>query len=173
MFVCAPITKIPPTARLAAEKANKKPRSRRPKCRAKLAIRLTGVQYQEEKMSNESDAPDVVSMENPVTERSVAAEHPRRIRLVKAMAAAGRAKEARISTATSQQFHSRTCKFSQDDEVRLDVLKRRLGSHGIRVKKGELLRAALWVLADLDEGRLREAVCALGEDARSTSGQSN
>jgi hypothetical protein len=81
------------------------------------------------------------------------------------MAAIGRAKEARPAPSAAPAPHSRSRKLSHADEMRLEILKRRLASQGLRVKKGELLSTALSVLADLDDASLRQAIAAPDEAA--------
>ena len=97
------------------------------------------------------------------TEGAASVRRPRRIRLVKAMAALGKAMETPPAAKAAPLTHSRSCKLSQLDELRLDMLKRRLAGQGVRVKKRDLLRAALSVLAELDDARLRDAIAALDE----------
>lgn len=98
----------------------------------------------------------------PAPEFPAETQRPRRMRLVKAMAALGRAKEVRSVQATEAP-RARSRKLSHADELRLEILKRRLAGQGIRVRKGDLLGAALKVLAALDDASLRGAVAALDE----------
>jgi hypothetical protein len=100
-------------------------------------------------MSNVSDGPAT-----PTPKAAAETLRPRRIRLVKAMA-----KQARNATAV-QTPHGKSRRLSQEDELQLDAIKRRLAGQGIRVRKGELLAAALRVLGKLDDALLREALAA-------------
>ncbi len=122
---------------------------------------IIGVWIQGEDMSNRAHVLGVGAKDSPKSDPSAASGRPRRIRLAKAMVATGRAMEAPTPATESLLFHARSCKLSKEDEARLDMLKRRLGSQGIQAKKSQLLRAALWVLAEFDDDRLRDAVRAL------------
>ncbi len=124
-------------------------------------------------MSNRSNVLGVARKDSALEKPLAAPKPQRRIRLVKAMVATGRAMEAQLQKAGGQPLHARTCRLSSEDEARLEMLKRRLTSRGIQVKKSQLLRAALLVLAELDELRLREAVQALDDGQRVAPERSN
>lgn len=102
-----------------------------------------------------------------VTESSESAR-PRRIRLVKALAAMARAKP-KASDPASPQRVSRRCKLEQHEEAMLAELKQRLHKAGVDMRKGDLLRAGLLALAGFDDARLREVVARLDAGAPSES----
>ena len=52
-----------------------------------------------------------------------------------------------------------------DEHAQLVALKRRLAAQGVRVKKGELLRAGLQLLDTLDDGDLQAALARLAASA--------
>lgn len=90
-----------------------------------------------------------------------AAESPRmgrRIRLSKALAAMAKAK---LKENESAPPGPRRCRLTQGEEAMLGGLKQRLRKMGVDLRKGDLLRAGLHVLANLDDARLQEAVAQL------------
>ena len=93
----------------------------------------------------------------------------RRVRLAKALAATARGripglvslpewegtKAERVKRPKSE---SRRYKLDAADHVRLAALKRRLEVIGLRVKRGELIRAGLLALVAMDDDRLKAEV---------------
>lgn len=96
---------------------------------------------------------------------STTAGKPGRIRLSKALAATAKAMAKKAGTARQTKRVSRRCKLADNENAQLGVLKLRLQILGMDMKKGDLLRAGLLLLADCDDVQLRKAVARLDANA--------
>lgn len=98
---------------------------------------------------------------------------PRRVRLAKALAATGAGKPGGMvrlpkqakpheSRMAKRKPDDNRCKLAADELIRLAELKRRLKALGTRVKRRELLRAGLLLLAAMNDMQLKQALGTAG-----------
>lgn len=109
----------------------------------------------------------------PAAAESGTANGPRRVRLAKALAATPAAKIPGMTRppkadgssgpkAKKLKPGSRRYKLADDEYARLTALKQRLETLGARVKRSELLRAGLLLLAAMNDAQLKKAVAGAG-----------
>lgn len=89
---------------------------------------------------------------------SAAAGRPERIRLSKALAATAKALAKAAGAPKPAQRIFRRCKLTPHEDAQFAALKQRVQTWGLDIKKGDLLRAGLLLLASCDDLQLQEAV---------------
>lgn len=96
---------------------------------------------------------------------SATAGSPGRIRLSKALSATAKAMAKAAGASKPAQHISRRCKLAPHEDAQFAVLKQRVQKMGLDIKKSDLLRASLLLLASCDDLHLREAVARLDSGA--------
>lgn len=100
---------------------------------------------------------------------SAAAGRPGRIRLSKALVATAKAMAKAAGASKPAQQISRRCKLTPHEDAQLAALRHRVQKMGLDIKKGDLLRAGLLLLASCDDLQLQEAVARLDSGAASVA----